>query len=496
MGRLRTTMTFVGRDLEFQTLRDEFDAMRAGHPRVVLVEGQAGIGKTTLLERFLTTVDDAHVLRASGDEFEVDVVFGVVEQLLRPERASFESHVEAGGRLLDRLGHEQPVVLLVDDAHWADMDSLKALQFAVRRLVDDRVLVLVATRDSELLPEGLRKLAATRVALTPLAASELRALAAGVGMPISLSGARRLHEHSGGSPLHARELLAELPVAAFEEGRTRLPAPRGFAALVARRLQAADAETVRLLEAASVLGMRSPLAAAAALGEVEDPLAALETPLELVELVDTELRFVHPLVRAGVYQQLRPARRARLHARAAAAAEDVAVELGHLVAASPGTDAALAARLEADAEEAATRREWPRVLNGLTAASRLSDNRADRERRMLGAIEAAMYAGDAARARRLAAGTREFAGGPRLDAALAYVAIGAGERDEAANPAAAGVGGERGPACRRTPRVPERPRAQARRGGRVGAAGGCAGEELARARPALVGAHGGGVRGR
>src|SRR4051812_25680770 len=198
-----------------------FEKMRRGHSRIVIVEGPAGIGKTTLVERFLEALGDVRVARASGDEFEIEVVFGVVEQLLRHAApAPYDGHIEAGGRLLDLLSELQadgPAALVVDDAQWADPDSLKALQFAVRRLVDDRVLVLLVVREGESrhLPQGLLKIAdgrtGARLKIAPLETAEMRQLAAAVGVAISPGGARRLHEHSGGSPLYARALLAELP---------------------------------------------------------------------------------------------------------------------------------------------------------------------------------------------------------------------------------------------------------------------------------------------
>src|SRR4051794_37910952 len=120
-------MTFVGRDTELAALQVEFDAARGGAPRVVHVVGPPGIGKSTLVERFLER-NRARVLRAGGDESERDVELGVADQLLRHAggRALDADHVTAGARLLDALGELQadgPVVVLVDDAQWADAAS-------------------------------------------------------------------------------------------------------------------------------------------------------------------------------------------------------------------------------------------------------------------------------------------------------------------------------------------------------------------------------------
>ncbi len=312
-------LNFVGRSAELAALTEELEAARAGAPRVVLVEGPAGIGKTTLVERFLAQAD-AWVLRAAGDEEEIHVVLGAADQLLRHagQRVRAGDHVAAGAQLLDALGDHQPAIVLLDDAQWVDTESLRALLFTVRRLVDDAVLVLLVVRDGEAgrLPDGLRK-PARHVAVQPLAIGEVRELADGAGVAISPRGARRLHDHSGGSPLHARALLSEVAAGAWEDPEITLPAPRSYAELVLARVRALDPDAVALLEAAAVLGLRSSLARAARVGEIAEPFAALGEPVaaQLVELVDgPDIVFAHPLIRAAIYQGLQP-RAARAPAR-------------------------------------------------------------------------------------------------------------------------------------------------------------------------------------
>ena len=317
--------------------------------------------------------------------------------------------------------------------------------------------------------------------LDPLAVGELHELAESVGVAISGRGARRLHEHSGGSPLHARALLAEVPARTWEDADATLPAPGSLAELVAARLRACGESSVRLLEAAAVLGQSSPLATAARMAEVDDAFAAVEAPagIDLVALgqgpLGPELHFTHPLIRAAVYQGLSPLRRARLHAMAAGLVEDEWAALNHRVAASAGPDAGLASELEGLAERCAGERRWPRACTCLVAAARLSASRADRERRLLAAVEAAMYAGDNPRARALAAETDGFLPTAELNSALAYVAIGDGRHEEAESRLAAGVGGVRSGSRARRPdrRAPGLPRdrpAAGRRRGRVGRA--------------------------
>lgn len=170
-------VVFVGRTVELAVLRRLRAEAEEGRPQTVLVTGPAGIGKTSLIEQFLSEVDDTAVLRASGELWEAFVAFGVIDQLVRAagvrgglllasrQRAlPVEEPVGVGAVLLEsleRLERKSAVILLVDDAHWADVDSLRALLFALRRLVTARVLTVLAVRDEDAtrFPDGLRRMA-------------------------------------------------------------------------------------------------------------------------------------------------------------------------------------------------------------------------------------------------------------------------------------------------------------------------------------------------
>ncbi len=164
-----------------------------------------------------------------------------------------EEPVGVGGWILDvlkELEQKAPVVVIVDDAHWADIDSLRALLFAARRLVDERVLLVLGQRieDEQRLPEGLRRLAGGRtgstVALQPLPPSDVHELATALGVRgFSTRAARRLHAHTGGNALYVKTMLSELPEKRWRTWNPSLPAPRAFTAQVLRRLAAASAPT-------------------------------------------------------------------------------------------------------------------------------------------------------------------------------------------------------------------------------------------------------------
>lgn len=218
------TPTLVGRRSELGALHGELAAVRAGRPRLVIIEGPAGVGKTALVRRFLGEAGDLRTLRATGEEVEALLPYGVVAQLVRAAQVSVpdalsgldaagsrsRDPISVGAGLVELLGTLQngpPVGLIVDDAQWADRPSLQALLFALRRLEADRILTLLSTRDSvpgELL-EGLHRLVdngrGTELRLTGLDAAALRELGAQMGVQqLSMRTAERIREHTQGSP--------------------------------------------------------------------------------------------------------------------------------------------------------------------------------------------------------------------------------------------------------------------------------------------------------
>ena len=151
---------FVGRADELALLNAEMQRVRRGEPRLVWLTGEAGIGKTSLLRRFVGGLSGVRVLWASGDENETDLAYGVINQLLpdlaasQPGSGLAELRPDAeplavGADLLSELGMAQsagPVVVVIDDAQWADHRSAQALVFVARRLRSDQVLILLSSR--------------------------------------------------------------------------------------------------------------------------------------------------------------------------------------------------------------------------------------------------------------------------------------------------------------------------------------------------------------
>lgn len=407
------TGAFVGRAAELDVLRAELGVARARTARVVLVEGPPGIGKTALVRRFLADATGTRVLRAEGDEGESQLPFGVLERMVCDlhvplarrlaaivhDDAPVMSATSAGTALLGLLGELQdgrPVVVHVDDAHWADGPSLAAITFAIRRLKADQVLTVVCSREhAAAVPDGMRRIVdeegGRRLRLAGLTTPDIQALAAmATGEALSAPAARRLQEHTQGSPLYATALLDELGARAFA-ATGPLPAPSSFAALVQGRLATSSPGAERLAAAAAVLGQRCSFAIAARLADdTEDPLAALDEAVAagLLRAEDDEtgavISFPHPLVRAAVYAELRPARRAGLHARAAVLLDGDAA-LAHRIAAAGPEDPDLAWVVVAEAGRQAARGAWGEAAANLLAAARLDP--AERRQRVLDAAK-------------------------------------------------------------------------------------------------------------
>jgi DNA-binding CsgD family transcriptional regulator len=453
---------FVGREKELDILRSALDQVRAGHPQVVLIEGPAGIGKTALVDRFLELESDVQVLRASGEPWEALVPYGVVDQLVRGAAVSrarllasreralpVDEPISVGARVLEVIGDldgKRPAVAVVDDAHWADLDSLRALLFALRRLVAEPVMTLLMARpeDANRLPDGLRRLAEGQTGMTvqlgALGTSQVRALATSLGLrEFSHAAAQRLQTHTRGNPLYVRALLSEVPPDKWRTWQPVLPAPHAFASTVERRLESCGPPTQRLVEAAAVLGGRPALATAAALGEVDEPTLALEEAGVANLLRSTaepgalELSFAHPLVQAAVYGHLGQHRRDRLHTRAAALVTDRGAALRHRVAAAHAPDSQLAAELEEFGRQEANKGGWASAASALVEASRLSPHQSLRESRLLQAVDAMVGAGDLSQAGTFAREIMGYPAGAMRDAALGYLAVVRGRPTEAEN---------------------------------------------------------------
>ena len=399
------TESLLERDAQLAVLRDLLEDAGQGRGGFALVEGPPGVGKSALLERAARMARDQAivVLSARGHELERAFGWGVARSLLdgalgagrddllagpaAPARVLFDAGEhgtgdqlsEAGFAILHalywlvvRLAETGPLLLVVDDAHWADEPSLRFLVYLAGRLSDQPIAVIVGARDGEL-GEGeiLRQLAgepsARICALPSLGAATVAEL-----VRRRLPGAddelcRRCFELTAGNPLGLRELLAaiaqqEQPADAAALAAAAEVAARSLARSVLRRLAALSADAQALARGVAIFEDDAPVHLAAELMGL-DFATALAAADELARAdvlrAGDPLGFTHPLVRAAVYGELPFGERARTHSRAArllaesgASSERVSA---HLLESSPDGAPAVVALLRATAQRAMTR---------------------------------------------------------------------------------------------------------------------------------------------
>ena len=234
----RPAEVFVGREQELAVLAAALDDVSAGEPRFVLIQGESGIGKSSLISKFLAGQENLPVVTASGEESEAYLPYGLVEQLaasggrIAPDalggldllsRAppSADADPLAVGvellALISSLQGSDVVAVVIEDLQWMDLASARALLFAFRRLSADRVLVLLSSRAgaSPRLGEGWERFIrgdrrVTRLILNGLDMEETGALCRALGRgELTIRSVQRLREQTGGSPLLTRALLAE-----------------------------------------------------------------------------------------------------------------------------------------------------------------------------------------------------------------------------------------------------------------------------------------------
>ena len=376
---------FVGRRPELALLEEALVRARGGSPQIVAVEGIAGIGKTTLVRHFLGQTDPSRVFWSSADQDEVDLAWGLLGQLADAARAKGVGYIAdlvdgldpetdpflVGASLLRLVGEHDLAVVVIDDAHWADRQSLAAARFAFRRLPPGQILVVMTYRPEEAgrLGGGWRRLLVergVRVRLGGLGIPELVRLSEAVtGLPLSRRAATRLFEQTSGHPLYARSLLEQLPPATLERSEGPLPAPAELAGTVLARLSSCSAPAREVVRLAAVLGTTCKVVDLGALHEPEDLADALGEAIEaglLHEVPGTggmEVSFPHLLERSAVYQDLPTRQRRKLHTFAALALVGRAA-LKHRAAAFLGPDPDLADEAEQFAREDIAAGRFPR----------------------------------------------------------------------------------------------------------------------------------------
>ena len=404
----------VGRSGETAALDDLLADARAGRSRVLVLRGEAGIGKSALLEYARARADGLTVLQAVGIESESEFAFAGLHQLLRPAveridglpapqaaalRSAFALSPEtvddrfriavAVLGLLCSLAEDAPLLCLVDDAQWLDQPSADALLFAARRLEAESMVILFAARD------GHAPFPAPGIPELRLEALEERAARELASATLDGADAERLEwlvASARGNPL----ALIELAAAGAGDGAAA-PTTSVEAAYLKRieELPAAAAR-ILLIAAAEDTGDRAVIErAAAAVGL--DPVALAAAEEAGLVRVGTELiEFRHPLVRSAAYRGAGFVEREQAHralAEALTSPGDADRRAWHRAAATVGPDEDVAAELEESASRARLRGGHAAAVAALVRAADLSADDAAACRRLLLAAAASNLAG-------------------------------------------------------------------------------------------------------
>src|SRR3954454_19518901 len=410
-----------GRRDECAVLGGLLEAARQGRSGVLVVRGEAGIGKTALVEYAIASAVDMRVLRAVGVESERELAFATLHQLCAPVLDGLDglpvpqrdalgvTFGLSGGpapdrflvalaslSLLSEVAADRPLVCVVDDAQWLDRASAQALAFVARRLLAESVAMLFVERATsqelaglpELMVDGLRH-------------TDARALlASAIPGRLDERVADQLVAEARGNPLGLLELPRGLSPAQLAGGfglPAALSVPGRIEERFARRLEALPEDTRRLLlvVAAEPTGDTALVWRAAERFGVTGVALAPAESAGLFE-IDARVRFRHPLVRSAIYRAATADQRREAH-RALAEATDAQVDpdrrAWHLAEAASGPDEDTAAELERSAVRAQARGGLAAAAVFLERAAVLTPNPVRRAQRALAAAQTKYEAG-------------------------------------------------------------------------------------------------------
>src|SRR5580704_15749863 len=424
---MHPALPLLGRIDELKILRQLIADARGGRSAVVVVRGEAGIGKTELLRALTAEAAGFRVTRAVGVESEMELAYAGLHQLCAPLLGRLGSLAEPQRRglsvafglesgdgdapdrflvalavlgLMAEASEEQPLLCAVDDAQWLDQASAQVLGFVGRRLLAESIALVFADRTPVTLPDPLAGLPELRLGGLGTAAARtlLATVAAG---PLDERVRSRIIEETGGNPLALLELGRSLEVGELAGGFALPDAgdlPRRIEDQYLERLRAlpADARRLLLLVAADPLGdVALILRAAQGLG-LDVGVLQVAAQTGLLD-VGATVRFRHPLMRSAVYRAAEAADRRAVHDALAAATDPLADpdrRAWHRAHAAAGPDEAVAGELISSAGRALRRGGIAACAAFLERAVTLTPDAAERAARALVAADAKYAAGD------------------------------------------------------------------------------------------------------
>jgi DNA-binding CsgD family transcriptional regulator len=414
----------IGRDAGLATLRGVLARVpRAG--QVLLVIGEAGMGKTVLLADAADRARSAGmtVLSVAGRESESRIAFAGLHQLLRPALSGMSALPDRQAQallgalglaaapvatdplvtgvavltLLSDLSERSPVLVVADDAHWLDRSSLDALAFVSSRLDAERVVVIVGAR-GQAPPSGFDR-GFPELHLEPLSAADADRLLDAQPRPPRGRARTQVLAQAAGNPMALIELakvIADDPAASRRWAAEPLPLTDRLSVVITSRFAALSDEAQAVLLLAAVADGPD---LNAAVGHGAGPDAQALAPAEqlgLVKVNRTGLQFSHPLVRSAIYHFAPFARRAAAHRQLAEALHDQPDRRAwHLAAAALNPDEQVASQLEASATQAQRRGGAAAAALAMERAAELSPDPGDQARRLVAAASAAVPTGQA-----------------------------------------------------------------------------------------------------
>jgi DNA-binding CsgD family transcriptional regulator len=418
---LGSRRALLGREREREALDGLLDGARAARGGILVIHGEAGVGKTALLEYAVEAAPEFRTARAVGVEAEMELPFAAAQQLCAPfldltERLPQPQHdaldvafgLSTGPApneflvglavlgLLAEVAEEQPLLCVVDDAQWLDSASARALAFVGRRLLAEKITLVFATRE---LGEELRGLPELEV--RGLCDGDASALLSSV-VPFLLDEQvrGRIVSETRGNPLALLELPRGLTPAQLAGG-LGLVAAGALAGRIeesfARRLEGLCDDTRLLLLLAAADPVGDPLLlwrAAEKLGISAEGVADMETDGLLT--LGEQVTFRHPLVRSAVYGSAPAQQRRAVHSALAEVTDrraDADRRAWHLAAAASGPDEEVASELERSAGRAQARGGLAAAAAFLQRSVALTGDPARRTDRALAAARANLYAG-------------------------------------------------------------------------------------------------------
>ena len=431
-------MAVIGRETELRLVESFVDDAGPG-TRVLVLHGEAGIGKTTIWHAGLDaatrhgyrvvvtrpTAAEARLPFAGMNDLFGDLVDSAGPHLPPPQQAALDVALMRSGaghepmqplalslavlELLRVASADQPLALAIDDLQWLDESSAGVLRFALRRLESEPVVVIGTQRTDATVrePALLADLPAeriTRIQVTGLGAEAIdRLIDESLDLQLAPTMLRRVHAISGGNPFYAVEIGRAMQARGMERATGEVPLPESLTGLLRERLEALPHDARAVVAHAAALSQPTTALLEAAVGEdhARSGLIAAREAAVLASGADP-IRFTHPLLAAEAYAGLDDAGRREVHRRLARVVTGPEELARHLALAASGPDPDVAAALDAAAAHAHDRNA-PDAAAELSeqAAAMTPDTDPARARRMAAAGRYRLLAGDLRQARQL-----------------------------------------------------------------------------------------------